>query len=130
MGKLSDFFSMSKQERAGAWIVALFIVVLLVAVAIERKCSSSDVNSQDAKSLNEYVEKAEKSKPREKNKDDKKDKKKSNKKGKKNSNDKDKKDKKSSSQSSKKKEKKSSKDKSKKKSGNNKQRELQPVPQF
>ena len=69
MDKLSDFFSMSKQERIGAWLIALFIVAMLVAVVIERKCSSSDISSQDSKSLNEYVEKAEKSKPKDKNKE-------------------------------------------------------------
>jgi hypothetical protein len=58
MGKLSEIFSMSKQERMGAWAIAALIVILLTVVFIERKCSSD--NGTDAKAqkeLNEYINK-------------------------------------------------------------------------
>ncbi len=128
MGKLSDLFSMSKQERVGAWMIAALIVLLLVAVAVEKKCTHDSTSSTDAKTLNEYVEKAQKSKPKEDKKP-----KTGKKKGSKASSDKKRvtKDKGSKAKpKATKKSKNSSKSKSEKKSTGNKQRELQPVPQF
>ena len=69
MGKLSDFFSMSKQERTGAWLILALIVILIAAVFIERKCSSDNVDSKTQKEINEYVDKAKKIKVKEKKKD-------------------------------------------------------------
>ena len=127
MGKLSDFFTMSKQERVGAWMISMLIVALLVAMIAQRKCASDDITSSDVKSLNEYVEKAEKSKPKEKKKERKSGHKKTSKKeslgtGKP-------KGKKANNQEGNKATK--SKSKSQSKDNDNKQkRELQPVPQF
>jgi len=123
MGKISDFFSMSKQERVGAWIIALLIVALLVAVFIERRCSNDDAITTSSNEVSEYIEKAEKTKPKEKEK-----KKKKNKDEKKQSNKKEKKQIKESSKKDKKK--KSNQKNSNKKSANNSQRSLEPVPQF
>ena len=66
MGKLSDFFSMSKQERTGAWLIVALIVILVAAVFIERKCSSDEVDPKTQKEMTEYVEKAGKNKVKEK----------------------------------------------------------------
>ena len=66
MGKLSDFFKMSKQERTGAWMIVALILILIAAVYIERKCSSDDVDSKTQKEITEYVEKAGKNKVKEK----------------------------------------------------------------
>ncbi len=128
MSKLTDFFSMSKQERTGAWLIALLIVVLLAAAGIERKCSHSDVSPQEAKSMNERVEKAQKSKPKEKLKHNKN---KDRKQGKsQNESKKKKKDKKSTAKTTPQKAKTTPKEKSNNQSSNSHQRELQPVPQF
>ena len=66
MSKLSDFFSMSKQERRGAWMIVALIVILVAAVFIERKCSSENVDPTTQKEINEYVEKAKKTKVKDK----------------------------------------------------------------
>ena len=73
MGKVSDLFSMSKQERMGAWMIALLIVVLLLVVVVQRKCASANEGAHD-EILEEYVEKAQKSVPKEKEKAPRKDK--------------------------------------------------------
>lgn len=66
MSKISDFFSMSKQERRGAWLIVAFIILILVAIVIERKCTSDNVDSKTQKELNEQIEKASKIKVKEK----------------------------------------------------------------
>ena len=69
MGKLSEMFSMSKQERVGAWAIAALIVVLLAVVFIEHKCSSDNTTDAKAqKELNEYVNKTDDIKVTEKKK--------------------------------------------------------------
>lgn len=68
MGKLSEMFSMSKQERVGAWAIAALIVVLLAVVFIERKCSSDNTDAKAQKELNEYVNKTDDIKVTEKKK--------------------------------------------------------------
>lgn len=131
MGKFSDFFKMSKQERTGAWMIALLIVVLLVAVFVERKCSSDDVECQSQSSKTEYIEKAEKSTPKVKKKGSKKSTKQDTKKGdsKKSTGKKTDKVKKSSSKTTKKSAKKTDKNQGKVNKSTQK-RQLQPVPQF
>lgn len=119
---------MSKQERTGAWMIALLIAVLLIAVAVEKKCSCEDVSTQDTESLNECAKKAEKSLPKEKTKDTKKGKKKDSNKNKKR--DKKSKVKKTSSKPTKRKETTSCKSSGEKNGNSSKQKELQPVPQF
>lgn len=65
MGKLGELFKMSKQERAGAWAIAVLIVLLLAAVMIERRCSSDvKMSPGDEKELNEYIDGAKKSAPK------------------------------------------------------------------
>ena len=66
MSKLSDFFSMSKQESRGAWMIVALIVILVAAVFIERKCSSENVDPTTQKEINEYGEKAKKTKVKDK----------------------------------------------------------------
>ena len=66
MSKLSDIFSMSKQERNGAWLIVALIVILIAAVFIERKCSNDNVDPSTQKEINEYVEKASKIKVKDK----------------------------------------------------------------
>lgn len=66
MSKLSDFFSMSKQERRGAWLIIAFIVVIIAAIAIERRCSSDSVDNNIQQEIKEHVDKASKIKVKEK----------------------------------------------------------------
>lgn len=55
---------MSKQERTGAWAIVTVIVLIFVAMMIERRCTSNvEVKPGSEKELNEYIEKAGKSKP-------------------------------------------------------------------
>lgn len=135
MSKLSDFFSMSKQERRGAWMIVALIVILVAAVFIERKCSSENVDPTTQKEINEYVEKAKKTKVKDK-KDSKKTAKKTSSSSKsksqsKKSNSSNKSTSKSNSKKSTKKENKSSKGKtSKSKKSSSANRLLDPVPQF
>ena len=68
MSKISDFFKMSKQERTGAWLIVALIVILLAAVAIERKCTSDSVDPTTQQEIKESVEKASKTKVKEKDK--------------------------------------------------------------
>ena len=68
MSKVSDFFKMSKQERTGAWMIVALIVILLAAVAIERKCTRDSVDSSTQQEIKESVEKASKIKVKEKEK--------------------------------------------------------------
>lgn len=135
MSKLSDFFSMSKQERRGAWMIVALIVILVAAVFIERKCSSENVDPTTQKEINEYVEKAKKTKVKDK-KDSKKTAKKTSSSSKsksqsKKSNSSNKSTSKSNSKKSTKKDNKSSKGKtSKSKKSSSPNRLLDPVPQF
>ena len=135
MSKLSDFFSMSKQERRGAWMIVALIVILVAAVFIERKCSSENVDPTTQKEINEYVEKAKKTKVKD-NKDSKKTAKKTSSSSKsksqsKKSNSSNKSTSKSNSKKSTKKDNKSSKGKtSKSKKSSSPNRLLDPVPQF
>ena len=135
MSKLSDFFSMSKQERRGAWMIVALIVILVAAVFIERKCSSENVDPTTQKEINEYVEKAKKTKIKDK-KDSKKTAKKTSSSSKsksqsKKSNSSNKSTSKSNSKKSTKKDNKSSKGKtSKSKKSSSPNRLLDPVPQF
>lgn len=62
MSKISDFFAMSKQERTGAWLIVALIIILIAAVFIERKCTTDNVDATTQKQINEYVEKASKTK--------------------------------------------------------------------
>lgn len=57
MSKLKEFFSMSKQERNGAWAIAILIVILLAAVFIEKQCASGTIDSSAQKKMNEYINK-------------------------------------------------------------------------
>ncbi len=135
MSKLSDFFSMSKQERRGAWMIVALIVILVAAVFIERKCSSENVDPTTQKEINEYVEKAKKTKVKDK-KDSKKTAKKTSSSSKsksqsKKSNSSNKSTSKSNSKKSTKKDNKGSKGKtSKSKKSSSPNRLLDPVPQF
>lgn len=135
MSKLSDFFSMSKQERRGAWMIVALIVILVAAVFIERKCSSENVDPTTQKEINEYVEKAKKTKVKDK-KDSKKTAKKTSSSSKsksqsKKSSSSNKSTSKSKSKKSTKKDNKSSKGKtSKSKKSSSPNRLLDPVPQF
>lgn len=133
MSKLSDFFSMSKQERRGAWMIVALIVILVAAVFIERKCSSENVDPTTQKEINEYVEKAKKTKVKDK-KDSKKTSSSSKSKSqskKSNSSNKSTSKSKSNSKKSTKKDNKSSKGKtSKSKKSSSPNRLLDPVPQF
>ena len=66
MSKIGKIFSMSKQERMGAWAIAILIVILLGLVVIERKCTSDvNVDQNAQKQATEYVEKASKTKVKE-----------------------------------------------------------------
>lgn len=124
MGKLGELFKMSKQERAGAWAIAIIIVLLLAAVFIERRCSSDvKMSPGNDKELNEYIDGAEKSAPK---KSDKKKTKKSNTSKNASSNTKSK----GKSQSTKSTKKKSTKKQSSKTSKSTSTRKMDPVPQF
>ena len=123
MGKLGELFKMSKQERAGAWAIAIVIMLLLAAVFIERRCSSDvKMSPGNEKELNEYIDGAEKSAPK---KSEKKKTKKSNT-SKTASNTKSK----SKSQSTNSTKKKSTKKQSSKTSKSTSTRKMDPVPQF
>ena len=135
MSKLSDFFSMSKQEQRGAWLIAALIIILIAAVFIERKCTSDNVDKETQKQINEYVEKAGKTKIKNKKEQTKKknDSKKSKTKSSSQKN-KDSKKKSSTNKTNSKDSSKSKSNKSKKKTDKQKntpkQRFLEPVPEF
>ena len=57
MSKLKDLFSMSKQERTGAWAILILIVVLLAVVVVEKRCSNDNIDPSAQKQMNEYIEK-------------------------------------------------------------------------
>ncbi len=57
MSKLKELFSMSKQERTGAWAILILIVVLLAAVVVEKQCSNDNIDPSAQKQMNEYIEK-------------------------------------------------------------------------
>ena len=57
MSKLKELFSMSKQERTGAWAILILIVVLLAVVVVEKRCSNDNIDPSAQKQMNEYIEK-------------------------------------------------------------------------
>lgn len=70
MSNLSELFKMSKHERVGTWTILLVIVVMLAAVVVRRKCSSAvDIDSNNSRELNSFINEAATSLPHESKKD-------------------------------------------------------------